>query len=112
MTVKQLEREAARAGRAGMTWSTWWERHGDHVRALEPFHRERFHRLHRRLLVVLMGSRPTPPAPWELPDEAGNRTNDPVASAEIPEENGRSGRSVVGRVVGMGEKSLLGGAKR
>ncbi len=54
--TQHLERAALAAHRAGESWNSFWQRIGDQVRAIEPYNRPRFRRLHNRLAhLVLTG---------------------------------------------------------
>lgn len=52
--TKQLERRAVEAHRRGESWAIFWGRHGDDVRAVEPYNRGRFRRLVDRLLALVV----------------------------------------------------------
>jgi hypothetical protein len=77
-TVKELERAAVAAHRAGTPWPAFWRQYGPHVIAAEPHDRRRFHRLRQRLLGLVVsgnldGAEPAGdgwprPMPWELDD--------------------------------------------
>ena len=76
-TVKQLERAAIAAHKAGSGWEEFWRVYGPQVCDAEPFNRERFRRLTDRLLHLLICGNPNgqypvgdPDAtpPWELAD--------------------------------------------
>ena len=75
VTVKQLKREAIRAHAAGMTWDDWWPTAADQVRQAEPWDRQAYHRLMRRLLGLLVagdldGQQPVGDVmPWDHDDE-------------------------------------------
>jgi hypothetical protein len=48
-----LERHAIAAHARGERWATFWQAHGEQVRQCEPYNRQRYHRLVRRLLALL-----------------------------------------------------------
>lgn len=48
-----LEREALAAFNRGELWTTFWQRHSEQVRKVEPWNRERFGRLYRRLMAIV-----------------------------------------------------------
>jgi hypothetical protein len=54
MTIRELEKAALKAGRRGESWSSFWREHADAIRALEPYCRERFHKLRSRLLHMCL----------------------------------------------------------
>lgn len=54
MTHQQLKRAAVEAHDNGIAWSEFWRHHGPHVVALEPFDRQRFCKLTRRLSMLLV----------------------------------------------------------
>ncbi len=88
-TRQYFERAAIDAHKAGQTWPEFWKRYGDSVRHLEPYDRQRFRRLVRRLSHLLTcgntdGMEPISTGmlwgePWDVDDaEAADlRTNGP-----------------------------------
>ena len=79
MTRTHLERLATAAHRRGDTWSTFWSTVAGDVAALEPWDRQAYRRLTRRLshlltcgdasgMLPIANSWPRP-EPWEIPDE-------------------------------------------
>jgi hypothetical protein len=52
MTAK-LETAAIRAHRRGACWAEYWAAYGHQVRAAEPYHAGRYHRLVRRLMALV-----------------------------------------------------------
>jgi hypothetical protein len=54
MTIMQSESAAVAAHRAGLSWSQFWTEHGAAVAQAEPHSRQRFGRLVRRLLALLV----------------------------------------------------------
>ncbi len=52
--INHLERAALDAYRHGDTWTMFWEQHGAEVCRAEPHDRQRFVRLVRRLLALLV----------------------------------------------------------
>lgn len=51
---RHLERAAIAAHHAGHTWDDFWEVHGADVCRAEPYSRQRFQRLIRRLLGLVV----------------------------------------------------------
>jgi len=75
--TKHLERRALDAHRAGDTWAEFWHQHGGTVANAEPYHRNAYHALVRRLLALVVsgddcGMEPIGSAmqPWERDDAA------------------------------------------
>jgi hypothetical protein len=51
--AKRLERAAMRAHTRGACWAEFWEAYGHQVKAAEPYHAGRYHRLVNRLLSLV-----------------------------------------------------------
>jgi len=81
-TVNDLEREAIRAHAAGEGWASFWQRLGDQVCQAEPIDRQRFHKLVRHLLALVVAgdtdgmTAAGAPVLWECDDAAASKSAD------------------------------------
>ncbi len=51
---KQLERAAIKAHKVGQDWETFWQRHEADIRNAQPWNRQAYHKLVRRLLGLVV----------------------------------------------------------
>jgi hypothetical protein len=85
-----LEHAAIKAFNAGGTWSDFWAEHGEAIKAAEPWSRERFGQLYRRLMhLVLCGDdsgmvnmADDEPMPWER-DDTQSKPDDTHTQARL-----------------------------
>ena len=71
--IRVLERRAIDAHARGDGWETFWQEHGAQVRAAEPYRRNAYHALVRRLLALVVsgdtdGQEPIDAEPWRTDD--------------------------------------------
>jgi hypothetical protein len=74
--IRPLERAAVDCHRAGTGWTNFWAEHGAAVCQAEPHNRQRFGRLVRRLLALVVAGDvdgmepPGAVMPWDVDDQA------------------------------------------
>ncbi len=89
--MNDLETKAIAGHTKGQSWETFWQLHGDQVKAAEPYNNQRFRRLVRKLSHLLLcgeasgqfGVGDGDPEPWVRDDDVAGVDDDSATAAVL-----------------------------